>query len=85
MRIGIDVSQIIYETGVSLYTKELVINLFKIDKEEAVFLPPVVTNDTKTIPLAPKKKKQHIFDYSIQMRTDDPTMISIHKQNLRPV
>ena len=33
MRIGIDVSQVVYGTGVSNYTKELVKNLLKVDKE----------------------------------------------------
>lgn len=33
MRIAIDISQIIYGTGVSIYTKELVTNLFKIDQK----------------------------------------------------
>lgn len=32
MRIAIDISQIVYETGVSTYTKNLVENLLKIDK-----------------------------------------------------
>ncbi|HWA51989.1 MAG TPA: glycosyltransferase family 1 protein [Patescibacteria group bacterium] len=34
MRIGIDISQIIYGTGVSYYTRELLVNLYKIDKED---------------------------------------------------
>lgn len=33
MRIGIDISQIVYGTGVSVYTRELVKNLLKIDKD----------------------------------------------------
>lgn len=33
MKIGIDISQIVYGTGVSFYTKNLVENLLKIDKE----------------------------------------------------
>ena len=33
MKIGIDISQIVYGTGVSVYTKSLVENLLKIDKE----------------------------------------------------
>jgi len=33
MKIGIDISQIVYGTGVSVYTKNLVENLLKIDKE----------------------------------------------------
>mgnify|MGYP001567056339 FL=1 len=33
MKIGIDISQIVYETGVSYYVKNLVTNLLKIDKE----------------------------------------------------
>ncbi|OGM24890.1 hypothetical protein A2627_02885 [Candidatus Woesebacteria bacterium RIFCSPHIGHO2_01_FULL_39_28] len=38
MRIGIDVSQIIYETGVSWYTRKLVENLLKIDTENEYIL-----------------------------------------------
>lgn len=34
MKIGIDISQIIYGTGVSEYTKQLVINLYKVDKDD---------------------------------------------------
>ncbi|MGD0523213.1 MAG: glycosyltransferase family 1 protein [Candidatus Microgenomates bacterium] len=33
MRIGIDISQIVYGTGVSIYTKNLVENLLRIDRE----------------------------------------------------
>lgn len=33
MRIGIDISQIVYETGVSHYVRNLVTNLLKIDKD----------------------------------------------------
>jgi len=33
MKIGIDISQIVYGTGVSVYTKNLVENLLKVDKE----------------------------------------------------
>ena len=33
MRVAIDISQIVYETGVSHYVKNLVTNLLKIDKE----------------------------------------------------
>lgn len=33
MKIGIDISQIIYETGVSWYTKKLIENLLRIDSE----------------------------------------------------
>src|SRR5258708_7110480 len=38
MRVGIDISQIIYGTGVSVYTRELVTNLLKIDKENQYVL-----------------------------------------------
>lgn len=38
MKIGIDVSQIIYETGVSWYTKKLIENLLKLDKENEYIL-----------------------------------------------
>lgn len=38
MKIAIDISQIIYGTGVSVYTKELVTNLFKIDKADQFIL-----------------------------------------------
>lgn len=38
MRIGIDVSQVIYGTGVSFYTKKLVENLLKIDNENEYVL-----------------------------------------------
>ncbi|MFZ5932927.1 MAG: glycosyltransferase family 4 protein [Patescibacteria group bacterium] len=38
MRIAIDVSQVIYKTGVSVYTKNLVQNLLKIDKENEYVL-----------------------------------------------
>ncbi len=34
MRVAIDISQIIYGTGVSIYTRELVTHLYKIDKED---------------------------------------------------
>ena len=33
MKIGIDISQIVYGTGVSFYTKNLVENLLRIDQE----------------------------------------------------
>jgi hypothetical protein len=73
--------------AVTGHTGEALSNLFKefgINKDTAQILPPVTSKETKVLPL-PGRKKQHIMDYSIQMRTDDPTMISIHKQNLRPV
>src|SRR5687767_3901052 len=38
MKIGIDISQIIYETGVSVYTQNLVTNLLKIDNENEYVL-----------------------------------------------
>ena len=38
MRIGIDISQIVYGTGVSFYTKELVRNLLRYDKENEYIL-----------------------------------------------
>jgi glycosyltransferase involved in cell wall biosynthesis len=38
MRIGIDISQVIYGTGVSVYTKELVKNLLAIDQENEYVL-----------------------------------------------
>ncbi len=38
MKIGIDISQVIYGTGVSLYTKSLVQNLLKLDKENEYIL-----------------------------------------------
>ncbi len=38
MRIGIDISQIVYGTGVSIYTQNLVENLLKIDKENEYLL-----------------------------------------------
>ena len=38
MKIGIDISQIVYGTGVSVYTKNLVENLVKIDKENEYIL-----------------------------------------------
>lgn len=38
MRIAIDISQIIYKTGVSFYTKNLVEHLLKIDKENEYIL-----------------------------------------------
>ncbi len=38
MRIGIDISQIIYETGVSWYTKKLIENILRIDKENEYVL-----------------------------------------------
>ena len=73
--------------AVTGHTGEALNNLFKefgINKDTAEIMPPVISKETKTIPL-PRTKKSHLMDYSIQMRTDDPTMISIHKQNLRPV
>jgi glycosyltransferase involved in cell wall biosynthesis len=38
MRIAIDISQIIYKTGVSFYTTNLVKNLLRVDKENEYFL-----------------------------------------------
>jgi glycosyltransferase involved in cell wall biosynthesis len=38
MRIGIDISQIVYETGVSVYTKNLVENLLKVDSKDEFIL-----------------------------------------------
>lgn len=38
MKIAIDVSQVVYGTGVSVYTQELVKNLLKIDKKNLYFL-----------------------------------------------
>ena len=38
MRIGIDISQVIYGTGVSIYTKNLVENLLLLDKENEYIL-----------------------------------------------
>ncbi len=38
MRIAIDISQIIYKTGVSFYTQNLVTNLLKIDRENEYIL-----------------------------------------------
>ncbi len=38
MNIGIDISQIVYQTGVSRYTLELVTHLLKIDSENSYFL-----------------------------------------------
>ncbi|MCX6816312.1 MAG: glycosyltransferase family 1 protein [Candidatus Beckwithbacteria bacterium] len=38
MRIGIDISQIVYQTGVSRYTTELVKHLLKIDHQNEYFL-----------------------------------------------
>lgn len=38
MKIGIDISQVVYGTGVSVYTKNLVENLLKIDKENEFVL-----------------------------------------------
>jgi len=38
MRVAIDISQIVYGTGVSVYTKNLVENLLKIDKENEYVL-----------------------------------------------
>src|SRR3990167_3002852 len=38
MRIGIDISQIVYQTGVSRYTAELVENLLKIDQKNQYVL-----------------------------------------------
>jgi glycosyltransferase involved in cell wall biosynthesis len=38
MRIGIDISQVVYGTGVSVYTKNLAENLLKIDKDNEYLL-----------------------------------------------
>ena len=38
MKIGIDISQIVYQTGVSRYTVELIKNLLKIDEKNHYFL-----------------------------------------------
>jgi glycosyltransferase involved in cell wall biosynthesis len=38
MRVAIDISQVVYGTGVSIYTKNLVENLLKIDKENEYVL-----------------------------------------------
>src|SRR6266404_2867139 len=38
MKIGIDISQVVYGTGVSIYTQEIVRNLLKIDMENQYVL-----------------------------------------------
>jgi glycosyltransferase involved in cell wall biosynthesis len=38
MRIGIDISQVIYGTGVSVYTKNLITSLFSLDKQNEYLL-----------------------------------------------
>ncbi len=38
MKIGIDISQTIYGTGVSFYTKELIKNLLRVDKENSYII-----------------------------------------------
>ena len=38
MKIAIDISQIVYGTGVSTYTENLIKNLLKIDKENEYLL-----------------------------------------------
>lgn len=68
MKIAIDISQIVYGTGVSIYTQELVRNLLKIDmdnsyilfggsirrKSEIIgFINTLRTIDSKVIPLSP--------------------------------
>lgn len=65
MRIGIDVSQVIYETGVSAYTRNLVENLLKIDAENQYILfggalrglgklkTAIGGKDVKTFPIPP--------------------------------
>lgn len=40
MKIAIDISQIVYGTGVSVYTKSLVENLLKIDEDNEYLLLP---------------------------------------------
>jgi hypothetical protein len=59
-------------------------NFMKIMRETGrVFELPTITQ-SETIPL-PSKKQQIVKDFSIRMRTDDPTLKSVLKQNLRPV
>lgn len=70
MKIGIDVSQVVYGTGVSVYTSELVKNLLRLDKRNSYvlfagvlrqkaklneFLFPLKGNfSTKTYPIPPR-------------------------------
>lgn len=57
MKIGIDISQIIYGTGVSVYTKNLVENLLKIDKEnEYLLFGGTLRRRTDILSLFPKAK-----------------------------
>lgn len=57
MRICIDVSQIVYGTGVSVYTKNLVQNLLKIDqKNEYVFFAGTLRRKADVLRLVPGAK-----------------------------
>ena len=59
-------------------------NFMRIMRETGkLFELPTITQ-SETIPL-PSKKQQIVKDFSIRMRTDDPTLKSVLKQNLRPV
>jgi hypothetical protein len=49
MIIGIDISQIVYKTGVSRYTEELVRNLLRIDRHNTYKLFAGVWRQRKTV------------------------------------
>jgi hypothetical protein len=68
-------------------TGEILSNLFKelgVNTNNAQIMQPIVKKDSQTIPI-PSKEGGRIQDFSIRIRNDDPTMISIQKQNLRPI
>lgn len=57
MKIGIDISQIVYGTGVSVYTRELVSNLLQIDKDNQYKLFAGTLRQSKKIKEFSKKAK----------------------------
>ena len=59
MRVGIDISQIVYQTGVSRYTAELVKYLLKIDQQNEYFLYA-----------GSLRQRQYLRDFFNQLKTD---------------
>lgn len=65
LRIGIDISQIVYSTGVSFYTRNLVKNLLKVDKENKyVFYAGTLRNRSVLF-----KNLEEFSDYKFQFKT----------------
>lgn len=57
MKIGIDISQVVYGTGVSVYTKNLVSNLLKVDREnEYVLFAGTLRRKAEVLRIFPQAK-----------------------------